>query len=121
MKRNTTLNLPADLIDRTRAYALMHGTTMTKLIEDYLSRITAPPETVASSVLLQYSEGKLSVRDACRLGGYRDSAELLLALAEVRLPFPRPPRHIIEQQAEDFAKVMKRLRCHGGESGVDRD
>jgi len=90
---------------------------MTKLIEDYLSRITAPPETVASSVLQKYSEGKLSVRDACRLGGYRDSAELLLALAEVKLPFPRPTRHIIELQADDFTRIMRQRRDQKGMTG----
>ena len=109
-KRNTTLQLPEELIARTRAYAAAHGTTMTRLIQSHLEKITASADAdVGNDVLRLYSEGRLGTRDACRRLGLRDGSELLLALAERRLPVPLPPPHVIEAQAEEFAQLWKSL------------
>jgi plasmid stability protein len=107
MKRNTTLNLPADLIARTRAYAAAHGTTMTKIIQSHLEAITAPVIGENQSVLELYAAGQVTEREACRELGLRDGADLLLALAEAGLDMPLPPNHIVEEQAEDFARLWK--------------
>lgn len=109
-KRNTTLQLPEELIARTRAYAAAHGTTMTHLIQSHLEKITASAEAdVGNDVLRLYSEGRLGTRDACRRLGLRDGSELLLALAERHLPVPLPPPHVIEAQAEEFVQLWKSL------------
>lgn len=107
MKRNTTLNLPADLIARTRAYAATHGTTMTHLIQSHLEAITAAPESEETSALELYAEGRIGARDACRELGLRDGAELIIALGQKGLDLPLPPNHILEDQAEVFARLWK--------------
>ena len=108
-KRNTTLQLPEELIARTRAYAAAHGTTMTRLIQSHLEKITAADADVGNDVLRLYSEGRLGTRDACRRLGLRDGSELLLALAERHLPVPLPRPHAIEAQAEEFVQLWKSL------------
>lgn len=107
MKRNTTLNLPEDLIARTRAYAAAHGTTMTQLIQSHLEAITTKPDQEDTSALDLYASGRITERDACRRLGLRDGAELLLALSKAGLQMPLPPMHILEQQADDFARLWK--------------
>lgn len=59
------------------------------------------------AMLERYSRGEMTERQACEKCGYRDGAELLLALAEASLPFPRPPRDVSEAQAEIFAGIMR--------------
>lgn len=63
-----------------------------------------------TDVLERYSRGEMSERQACDTGGYRDGAELLLALAEARLPFPRPPHAVSEAQADVFVGVLRELK-----------
>lgn len=107
MRRNTTLNLPADLIARTRAYAAAHGTTMTRLIQTHLEAITGAPDEGAPSALELYASGRMSSRDACRALNLRDGAELLLALGRAGLQPPMPPAHVVEEQAEAFARIWR--------------
>lgn len=110
MKRNTTLNLPEDLIGRTRAYAAAHGTTMTRLIQAHLEAITAEAAPgPAPDALERYSRGEIDARTACRQLGLRDGSELLIALSERGLKIPLPPPHEIEAQADDFARLWKSL------------
>lgn len=109
-KRNTTLQLPEELIARTRAYAAAHGTTMTRLVQSHLEKITASADAdVGNDVLRLYSDGRLGTRDACRRLGLRDGSELLLALAERQLPVPLPPPHVTEAQAEEFVQLWQGL------------
>lgn len=109
MKRNITLNLPNDLIARTRAYAAAHGTTMTQIIQTHLETITAEQQSAEKTALELYSEGSLGTREACRALGLRDGAELLIALSEHGLPFPLPSPHVIEGQADTFARLWRDL------------
>jgi hypothetical protein len=60
-----------------------------------------------TAVLEAYSRGEMSERQACDAGGYRDGAELLLALAQAGLTFPRPPHDISEAQADVFVSVLR--------------
>ena len=69
-----------------------------------LSEGSSPPE---DDPLLAYSEGRLARREASRLLGLRDYAELLVALGEADLPMPRPAPHEIENQAVLFEKLWK--------------
>lgn len=108
MQKNTTLNRPQDLINRTKAYAATQGTTMTAIIRAHLEALTsdAHPGQIENP-LLEYSQGKLSRADAIRLLKLRDYAQLLVALGDVNLPMPFPPPHEIEQQAATFTKIWR--------------
>ena len=100
MLRNTTLNLPDELVQRTKAYAAEHGTTMTALIRGFLERVTgySANEQGLDDPLVAFSEGRLGRSEAVRAAGLRDYAQLLVALGERDLPLPMLPRHEIEAQ-----------------------
>lgn len=109
MMRNTTFNLPDELIARAKAYAAGHGTTVTAIVREHLETVTggAPPEA-KDDPLLAFSKGKLSKELAIRALGLRDYAELLLALGEADLPLPALPPHEIDNQAALFASLWRR-------------
>jgi hypothetical protein len=67
-------------------------------------------------MLERYSRGEMTEREAIKDGGFRDGSELLLALAEAGLKFPRPPREDSERQADIFAGIMQQVRNPGGEA-----
>lgn len=108
MLKNTTFNLPDELVARTKAYAAAHGTTMTAIVREHLETVTregAAP--VAPDPLVAYSRGLLSRADAIRALGLRDHAALLVALGDADLPMPMPPRHEVENQATVFARLWR--------------
>jgi plasmid stability protein len=108
MLRNTTLNLPDDLVARAKSYAAAHGTTMTAIVREHLEAVTSDgADTVTDDPLLAYSQGRLARNEAIRLLGLRDYAELLVALGDADLPLPLPPPHDVENQAVTFAKLWK--------------
>ena len=106
MLKNTTFNLPDDLVARAKSYAADHGTTMTSIIREHLRAITSDPsETITSDPLVSYSRGVLARDEAIRLLGLRDYAELLISLGDADLPMPLPPLHEIENQAATFVNL----------------
>ncbi|MCB1439759.1 MAG: hypothetical protein KDJ63_08300 [Nitratireductor sp.] len=107
MQRNTTINLPDSLVQKAKAYAASHGTTMTAIIRTHLEAITESESQPATDPLLAFSNGTLSITDAIRLTGVRDYAELLVKLGQADLPVPLPPEHEIENQAATFIKVWR--------------
>jgi len=108
MLRNTTLNLPDDLVARTKSYAAAHGTTMTAIVREHLEAVTSDGAyRITDDPLLAYSQGRLARNEAIRLLGLRDYAELLIALGDADLPLPLPPPHDVENQAVTFAKLWR--------------
>lgn len=108
MLRNTTLNLPDDLVARAKSYAASHGTTMTAIVREHLEAVTSDGTSpVTDDPLLAYSQGRLARNEAVRLLGLRDYAELLVALGDADLPMPLPPAHEVENQAVTFAKLWR--------------
>lgn len=108
MLRNTTLNLPDELVARAKSYAAAHGTTMTAIIREHLEAITADGSTPPSDdPLLAFSQGRLSRSEAIRRLGLRDYAALLVMLGDADLPLPQPPAHEVENQAVTFAKLWR--------------
>jgi plasmid stability protein len=106
MLKNTTFNLPEELVARAKAYAAAHGTTMTSIVREHLAAVTsAPGDAIAADPLVSYSRGLLARDEAIRLLGLRDYAELLVALGDADLPMPLPPPHEIENQATTFVKL----------------
>jgi plasmid stability protein len=110
MLRNTTFNLPDDLLNRAKAYAASHGTTLTAIIREHLEAIaTDELDTHPEDPLLAFSQGRISRTQAVAALGLRDYAELLIALGEADLPLPKLPAHEIENQAATFARIWRQL------------
>lgn len=109
MMRNTTLNLPDALVQRAKAYASQHGTTMTALIRDHLERVTGykDPQAPSNNPLVAFSEGRMSKEAAIRALGLRDYAQLLIRLGEHGLPLPKLPAHEVEAMADSFARLWR--------------
>ena len=108
MLRNTTFNLPDDLVARAKSYAATHGTTMTAIIREHLETVTSDGAApITDDPLLTYSQGRLARNEAIRLLGLRDYAELLVALGEADLPMPMPPPHEVDNQAVTFTKLWR--------------
>jgi len=108
MLKNTTFNLPDDLVARAKSYAAAHGTTMTSIVREHLETVTSDGrDAVVSDPLVSYSKGLLARNEAIRLLGLRDYAELLVALGDADLPMPLPPPHEIENQAAILVRLWK--------------
>ena len=91
MLRNTTFNLPDDLVARAKSYAAAHGTTMTAIVREHLEAVTSDGAApITDDPLLAYSQGRLARNEAIRRLGLRDYAELLVALGDADLPLPLP-------------------------------
>ena len=106
MLKNTTFNLPEELVARAKAYAAAHGTTMTSIVREHLTAVTSDPgDAIVVDPLVSYSRGLLARDEAIRLLGLRDYAELLVALGDADLPMPLPPPHEVENQATTFVKL----------------
>lgn len=108
MLKNTTMNLPEDLLARVKSYAARNRTTMTAIVREHFEAITEPDrEPAEDDPLLAYSKGLLARREALRLLGIRDYADLLVALGDADLPMPLPPAHDIENQGATFARLWR--------------
>lgn len=107
MARSTTIELPEDLVARTRAYAAARGTTVTALIRSHLESVVAADPDPAANPLRAYSEGRLARADAIRLLGLRDYADLLVALGDADLALPQRPRETIEAEAALFERLWR--------------
>lgn len=108
MLKNTTFNLPEDLIHRAKAYAAANQTTVTAIIRAHLEAVTAQKEQAGDDVLQAFSEGRISKDQAVRELGLRDYASLLVRLGEADLPLPALPAHETENQAALFAEIWRR-------------
>jgi hypothetical protein len=108
MLKNTTFNLPEDLVAQAKAYAAEHGTTMTAIVRAHLEAVTSDgADRITDDPILSYSQGRLARSEAIRLLGLRDYAELLVMLGDADLPMPLPPPHDVENQAVTFAKLWR--------------
>lgn len=109
MLKNTTFNLPENLVAKTKAYAADHGTTMTAIVRAHLEAVTGTAKEMLPDTLALYSRGELSKDDAIRELGLRDYAELLVALGDADLPMPMPAPHEIDNQAATFERIWKQI------------
>lgn len=108
MLRNTTFNLPDELVGRAKAYAAAHGTTLTAIIREHLEAVTADAtEERPIDPLVAFSKGKITKEEAITSLGLRDYAELLVCLGDADLPLPKLPAHEIENQVTTFARIWR--------------
>jgi hypothetical protein len=108
MLRNTTFNLPDDLVARAKAYAANNGTTLTAIVRNHLEAVTADDKVGATEdPLAAFSLGRMTKEQAIKALGLRDYAELLVRLGEADLPLPSLPGHEIENQATTFARIWR--------------
>lgn len=105
MLKNTTFNLPTELVAKAKAYAAEKGTTMTSIVREHLEAVTSSGTVPEDEPLRAYSERRLSRNEAIRRLGMRDHTELLVALGDAGLPMPLAPAHEIENQASVFLKL----------------
>ena len=52
--------MPRDLLEGAKRYASEHNTTMTKLVSEYLRRLTTQDDTIADAPIVQRLSGTLS-------------------------------------------------------------
>ena len=107
--RNTTMNLPEDLIARAKSYAAARGTTVTAIVRSHLEAVTreqAPQP--ARGALEAYAAGMLGRERAIVELGVRDYAGLLVALGDAGLTPPWPSPHAVENEAVLFESVWRR-------------
>jgi plasmid stability protein len=108
MKRNTTFNLDDELVQRGKAYAASHGTTLTALVRDHLTRVTGyRPNDGTNDPLVAFSRGEIDKAQAAEQAGVRDYAELLIALGKRGLDLPRLPPHEVDAMTENFLRVCR--------------
>lgn len=108
MLKNTTFNLPDDLVARAKAYAASHGTTLTAIVRDHLETVTAGQKPEATEdALVAFSRGRITKEQAISSLELRDYAQLLIRLGDADLPLPSLPAHDIENQATTFVRIWK--------------
>ena len=106
--RNTTFNLPPELLAKAKAYAARNGTSMTAIVREHLQAVTAEStDDPKPDALLAFSKGLVSRADTLEAVGLRDYAELLVTLGEHALVPPRPPEHQIQNEAVTFERVWR--------------
>lgn len=67
MLKNTTFNLPEDLVARAKAYAASSGTTMTAIVRSHLEAVVGSGESGGEAdPLLSYSRGEIDREAAGR-------------------------------------------------------
>jgi plasmid stability protein len=60
MLKNTTFNLPDDLMARAKTYAAAHGTTMTAIVREHLEAVTSDgADPFTDDPLQAYAQGRL--------------------------------------------------------------
>ena len=110
MKRNTTFNLDDELVQLGKSYAAAHGTTLTALVRDHLTRVTGyRSNDSANDPLVAFSKGEIDKAQAIEQSGFRDYAELLVALGDRGLDLPRLPPHEINQMTENFLRICREV------------
>lgn len=107
MNRNTTFNLPEDLIQRAKAYATEHGTTVTAIVRRHLQQVTGYTPADPDDILLAFSKGEIGKAEAIERAGLRDYAELLMALGKRGLAMPSLPPHEVREMTENFLRVRR--------------
>lgn len=110
MMRNTTFDLPDDLVQRAKSYAAQHGTTVTALVRDHLERVTGyrSSQPRGDDPLVMFSEGRMTKEAAVAALALRDYSDLLLALGARGLPMPGLPTHEVEAMADTMVRLLGR-------------
>jgi plasmid stability protein len=106
MKRNTTFNLPEDLIQRAKVYAAEHDTTLTAIVRRHLEQVTGyATDAAREDPMLAFSKGEIGKAEAIQKAGLRDYAELLVALGQRGLSLPTLPPHEVREMTDTFLRL----------------
>ncbi|MCJ2055833.1 hypothetical protein MKL09_04630 [Methylobacterium sp. J-048] len=102
----TTFNLPEGLVDEAEAYAARHGTSVTAIVRAHLEAVIgAGPAKKIPDPLVDFAAGMITRREAIEALGLRDYAALLVVLGDHGLTPPRPPEHLVQEQAAAFERL----------------
>ena len=108
MLRNTTFNLPDELVRHAKAYAARKGTSMTAIVREHLEQVTGwTASSHGQDPLLEFSEGRMSKKRAIKLLGLRDYTELLYELEKRNLPLPKMEERHIKIMVETMRIAME--------------
>ena len=55
-----TVRVPRDLLENAKLYARQHNTTLTRLVSNYLQRLTIQDDPLAEAPIVQHLSGALS-------------------------------------------------------------
>ncbi len=77
------------------------------MIKDHLTAVTGKDPETAQDPLEAYSNGLVTREDTITALGLRDYSDLLVALGDVGLTPPRPPAHVVENEAVTFERIWK--------------
>lgn len=105
--RNTTFDRPEPLIARAKAYAADHGISETAMTKDHPTAVAGVAPEIAQDPLEAYSHGLVTREDAITSLGLRDYADLLVALGDAGRTPPRPPAHVVENEAGTFERIWR--------------
>lgn len=107
--RNTTFNLPDDLLRHAKSYAALHGTSVTAIVRKHLESITGYNDLSRQGhdPLMDFSKGSISKEKAIKEAGLRDYSELLPALGQRNLPLPALPEKDLQRMTSEFIEVLK--------------
>ena len=108
MLRNTTFNLPDELVRHAKAYAASKGTSMTAIVREHLEQVTGwTANSRGQDPLLEFSEGRMSKKRAIKLLGLRDYSELLYELGKRNLSLPKMEERHIKIMSETMRIAME--------------
>ncbi len=105
MLLRTRIYLPDKLLDKAKELAVARETTLTALIIEQLEALT---EFKADDSILMFSRGLLTKEQAVEYSGFRDYAELLVAMVTADLPLPALPKAEIDEQVKVFTEIWEK-------------
>lgn len=103
MLQNTLIKLPDDLIAHAKQHADTHQTTLTALVIEHLESIT---KHKTDDILVLFSRGQITKEKAIEQLGFRDYAELLVALGNADLQLFVLPKEELEKQANLLVELL---------------
>ncbi|WP_340123726.1 hypothetical protein [Methylobacter svalbardensis] len=105
MLLRTPIYLPDKLVAKAREVAAARGATLTALIIEQLEALT---ESKADDSIVMYSRGLLTKEQAIEYSGFRDYAELLVAMGDADLPLPALSKSEIDEQVKIFTEIWEK-------------
>lgn len=98
----SSIYLPEELIAKARSYSLEHRITLTALIIEQLEAVIGFTDT---DPMVMFSRGLITKEQAAERAGFRDYAELLVAMDDADLPLPALSESVIDEQVKIFTEL----------------
>ena len=103
-----------DVLATAQAFAAKHRVSLNKLVSTYFASLgqedkAAMPVDGRLSVLLEVSQGKVSITDAARELGLGDAGHVLALMRQAKIPITlKPlPANFVKNQADSALEAMR--------------